>query len=126
MARIHLATNQILAEIGHPGAGQEPVQLAFQERAGWIIVSLARRGWLDAVPADQREAFLQAVRGLYHLAGVDLVWEQVVARFGPHVNWYDVNAEGLCCGGTGGMPPPSCTGSATRRPTLPGRRRRTA
>jgi len=24
-----------------------------------------------------------------------LVWEQVVARFGPTVTWYDVNAEGL-------------------------------
>ena len=30
--------------------------------AGWILVSLARRGWLDAVPVEQREAFLQAVR----------------------------------------------------------------
>ncbi len=95
LSRIHLATNQILVEIGHPGAGREPVQLAFQERAGWVIVSLAQRGWLDAVPAEQREAFLQAVHGLYHLAGVDLVWEQVAARFGPNVNWYDVNAEGL-------------------------------
>ena len=93
--RIQAATNQVLAEIGHPGVVQEPVQLVFQERAGWIIVSLARRGWLDAVPVEQREAFLQAVRGLYHWAGVDLVWEQVVAQFGPTVTWYDVNAEGL-------------------------------
>ena len=57
VAGIHLATNQILAEIGHPGAGQEPVQLAFQERAGWILVSLARRGWLDAVPRGPTRDF---------------------------------------------------------------------
>ncbi|MCU0979564.1 MAG: hypothetical protein MUF25_10415 [Pirellulaceae bacterium] len=93
--RIQTATNQVLAEIGYPGGAQQSVQLVFQERAGWIIVSLARRGWLDAVPVEQREAFLQAVRGLYYWAGVDLVWEHVVARFGPTIIWYDVTAEGL-------------------------------
>jgi len=95
LAQIRLATNQILVEIGCPSVGPGTLQLAFQERAGWIIASLAQRGWLDAVCAEQREAFLQAVRGLYHLAGVDLVWEQVAARFGPNVNWYDVTVEGL-------------------------------
>jgi hypothetical protein len=93
--RIQAATNQVLAEIGHPGFARPSVQLRFQERAGWIIVSLARRGWLDDVPGEQREAFLQAMRGLYHWAGVDMVWEHVVARFGPTIIWYDVNAEGL-------------------------------
>jgi hypothetical protein len=93
--RIQAATNRVLVEIGHPGVAQEPAQLVLQERAGWIIATLARRGWLDAVRAEQRETFGQAVRGLYHWAGVDLVWEQVVERFGPNVTWYDVNAEGL-------------------------------
>ena len=78
------------------------MQLAFQERAGWIIVSLVQRGWLDAVSADQRDAFRLAVRGLFHLAGVDLVWEQVAARFGPNVNWYDITAEGLLLWRDGG------------------------
>jgi hypothetical protein len=95
VGRIQLATNQILADVGHPALPREPLQLAFQERAGWIIVSLPQRGWLDAVPADQREAFLQAAQGLYHLAGVDMIWERVVSQFGPAGIWYDVNAAGL-------------------------------
>ena len=95
IARIHLATNQVLVDIGNSRSGPDPVQLAFQERAGWIIVSLAQRGWLDAVPEDQRETFWQAIHGLFHLAGVDLIWERVVEEFGPAGIWYDVNSEGL-------------------------------
>lgn len=95
VGRIQLASNQILTEVGHPAFPREPVQLAFQERAGWIILSLPQRGWLDAVPADQKDVFLQAVHGLSHLAGVDLIWERVVSQFGPDGIWYDVNAEGL-------------------------------
>lgn len=93
--RIHLATNQVLAEIGHPDGGPGPVQLVFQERAGWIIASLSQRGWLDTVPREQREVFFQALLGLYHGAGVDLIWEPVIARFGPHAVWYDIRTEGL-------------------------------
>jgi len=95
VSRIHAATNQVLAEIRHPLLGHQSVRLLFQERAGWILVSLARRGWLDDVPAPQREAFQQALRGLYHWAGVDMVWDDVVARLGPAPTWYDVNTQGL-------------------------------
>nr|HPM82168.1 nucleoporin [Candidatus Anammoximicrobium sp.] len=93
--RMQLASNQIQAEIGHPDFPRQPLRLAFQERAGWIIVSLPQRGWLDALPADQRAVCLRAVQGLYHLAGGDFIWEHLVSQFKPAGTWYDVNAEGL-------------------------------
>ncbi len=95
VGRLHAATNQVLAEIRHPGFTAQPVQLLFQERAGWILVTLARRGWLDDVPEPQREAFVQAVQGVYHWAGVDMVWDDMMARLGPTVTWYDVSSQGL-------------------------------
>ena len=66
-----------------------------QERAGWLVASVPSRGWLDTLPGDEREAFTDALSGLYKAAGVDMVWERVVERVGPVLFWYDVIGDGL-------------------------------
>lgn len=97
--RIQLEGHRVVAEIERHGAGggtqSAPLQLSFQERAGWIIAALPQRGWLDAAPVGQQDAVYQALRGLYHAAGVHLVWEHVQARCGPDAVWYDFRVEGL-------------------------------
>ena len=78
-----------------PPRAAPPLRLTFQQRGGWIVAALPQRGWLDAVDEDQAKTFLDALRGQFRLAGVDLIWEQVAARFGPDVYWYDIDAAGL-------------------------------
>ena len=66
-----------------------------QERGGWLVASVPSRGWLDTLPGDEREAFTNALSGLYKAAGVDMVWERVVERVGPVLFWYDMIGDGL-------------------------------
>ena len=69
--------------------------MAFQHRVGWILSTLVQTGWLDSVSAEQRATLLDALRGLYKAAGVDLVWEHVAAQLGGDLFWCDVVDDGL-------------------------------
>ena len=95
LGRIRLATNQLSIELCRPDLIHEPLWLMFQERGGWMVASMIHRGWLDAIPAAERETFSNAIRGLYKSAGVDMIWERVVERFGPALFWYDIIGDGL-------------------------------
>lgn len=89
-----LAPNRIVLPI-ELGPGQEPVQLALEERNGWIIGSVPDEGGLRDLTAEQRAAFADAVVGLYKWAGADAVREHVAAAFGPQAYQFDAVAEGL-------------------------------
>jgi hypothetical protein len=54
-----------------------PVRLEWEEQAGWLVASLREPGWLEMLADEQRQAVTTALAGLYKLAGVDLVHEQV-------------------------------------------------
>lgn len=95
VGRIRLASNQISIELCRPDLVHEPLWLMIQERAGWLVASLPSRGWLDALPAEEREIFTNALHGLYKVAGIDMVWERVVERLGPVLFWYDIIGDGL-------------------------------
>jgi hypothetical protein len=58
-------------------AGGEPVRLEWEEQAGWLLASIREPGWLQTLDEDQRQAVTTALAGLYKLAGIDLVYEQV-------------------------------------------------
>jgi hypothetical protein len=95
VGRIRLATNLVSIEVGRGDGRDDPVVLMFQQRAGWIIASMPRRGWLDAAPRDERQAFLNALNGLYKYAGVDLIWERLEERLGADLVWHEVHSDGL-------------------------------
>jgi hypothetical protein len=95
IAAVHLAANRAVIQLRHPGLSGDPLELAFQERGGWLMAHMPQRGWLDAAPQDQRTTFLDAVNGFYKCAGVDLVWERAVPRLGADIHWYDVNRDGI-------------------------------
>jgi hypothetical protein len=96
------------AVLGHPvvapnrivltvvvGFGREPVQIALEERNGWIIGSVADVGGLGEVRPEQQAAFVDALLGLYKRAGVHVVREQVASVFGPQAYQFDAIPEGL-------------------------------
>jgi hypothetical protein len=89
-----LGPNRIVLPV-EIGTGREPVEIALEERHGWIIGSVADEGGLAAVRPEQRAAFADALFGLYKRAGVHVVREQVAAVFGPQAYSFDAIPEGL-------------------------------
>jgi hypothetical protein len=60
-----------------------PVRLEWEDQAGWLVASIRVPGWLESLSEDQRQAVTTALAGLYKLAGVDLVREQVRENLPP-------------------------------------------
>jgi hypothetical protein len=75
VAFIHLATCRIRIELACAALDEDRFVLDFDEEAGKLIVGIRQAGWLDRLQRPRRKAFLDALIGLYKLAGVDGVRE---------------------------------------------------
>lgn len=53
------------------------VRLEWEDSAGWLVASIREPGWLKTLSDEQQQAVTTALAGLYKLAGIDLVREQV-------------------------------------------------
>jgi hypothetical protein len=98
VAGVSLAGNRVKVRLGRDGGA--PCVIAFEEQSGWLVGSVAERGWTADLAAEDRIIFENALAGLYQLAGVDLVREQIEAalpRAAPSAGAppYDVSDEGL-------------------------------
>jgi hypothetical protein len=94
LARVDLASNQIRLELARAGAVDPPLRLAIAERAGRLVARVEEPGWLGSLSPGDRAALARMLAGLYKLAGVDLVAEQVRAALPPGAAW-DVTDRGL-------------------------------
>jgi len=74
---IHLATNRIRVELCHLDNAENSLWLEFAERSGWLVARLTRSGWLGDVTKRQRHVLRTALAGLYKLAGVTIIAEQL-------------------------------------------------
>lgn len=95
-----IASNRVQLELVCTGLSPEPCWIAFDEQAGLILASVPSPGWVAALPEPSRTIFENALAGLYQLAGVDLVREQIDASLcratgAPRAPPYDLSAEGL-------------------------------
>jgi hypothetical protein len=72
-----------------------PLEIHFEEIAGWLLARIAKPGWLPALDIDQAKLWKTALRGFYKKAGVDIVREQVEACLGSPCPPYDIAEEGL-------------------------------
>jgi hypothetical protein len=99
---ISLGSNRIRIDLDCPALGERPLVIAFEEHAGWLVALVARPGWLEELSPAQRGALTTALAGLYKLAGVDLVREQVEAGLGGGPLAYVLGAEGLVVWATDG------------------------
>lgn len=94
VSRVEAGSNRIRIELECLELDHATVEIAFEEQAGWLLAGIARVGWLPGLTPQQRDTFARALAGLYKLAGVDLVREQIDASF-PRSMSYDVAEEGL-------------------------------
>jgi hypothetical protein len=91
---IQTASNSFSIELVGSTHSDEPAQFRFQEQSGWLIVTIARTGWLELIPSEQRNSVLHALEGFYRKGGIDLVREQLETNLtGEHP--YDIDSEGL-------------------------------
>jgi hypothetical protein len=63
------------------------VRLEWEEQAGWLIASIREPGWLETLDNVPRQDVTTALAGLYKLAGIDLVSEQVRENLPPRANF---------------------------------------
>src|SRR5262249_30086205 len=72
-----------------------PVKLDIEAQAGWIVAGLAEPGWLNRLTVDQARTAVVALAGLYKLAGIDMVREQIQANLPPGAARYDLRPNPL-------------------------------
>ncbi len=92
---IHLGSNRIRVDLSCPPLGAEDLAITFTEQAGWLVAGIARRGWLPRLESEPRHALRTALAGLYKMAGVRLIGEEIEALLGPEPMPFDVAPEGL-------------------------------
>jgi hypothetical protein len=77
--RVQLATNRIRFELTHAAWPATPVEIEIEHHHRWLLAGIRHPGWLERLSAEQQRAFATCLAGLYKLADVDLVREQLLA-----------------------------------------------
>ncbi len=90
VGQIVLSCNRVRIELMHADYPTEAVWLAFEERSGWQLGSLEEVGWLKHLTVDQRQVMSSALTGLYKIAGIDFVREQLTALLSPAIPSYEL------------------------------------
>jgi hypothetical protein len=80
---VELAVTRIAVELLCPAVDPSPATLFFEQRGGWILAGLQHPGWMGRTAGDRASLLSAALLGLYKLAAVDLVQEQIEAAFAP-------------------------------------------
>lgn len=82
-------------KIGLLREGEPSARIQFLEQSGWLVAEVSEPGWTARLPRDEKQRFETALGGLYRLAGVDLVREQVNACLPNPRPPFDVADRGL-------------------------------
>ncbi len=90
---ITMASNRVRIELLCPGKDAGSAEISFEEQSGLLLGTISRAGFIDTLEGEQRIVFENALAGLYKVAGVDLVREQVDAVLGG-LPW-DITDDGL-------------------------------
>lgn len=95
---VDLGSNRVRIEVVCPSISQAPCTILLEEQSGMLVAGIPEPGWLDALPGgaagEARFLVENALAGVYQLAGVDLVREQIEAALDGHPP-YDISDEGL-------------------------------
>jgi hypothetical protein len=95
VGHIELASNRLRVELINADHADRPARLEWYEQDGWLIAQLNERGWFDQIAEMPREAVTTALVGLYKLAGIDIVREQVHANVPRPISCFDLTAHDL-------------------------------
>jgi hypothetical protein len=94
LGSIHLSTNRIRIVLHYSAAADRPFELALDMRSGWLVAGVLRPGWTERLEPAERLVLETALAGVYKMAGVEMVREQLGAILPPSAEW-DVAGEGL-------------------------------
>lgn len=92
---IVVSTNRFTVELANAACPDRPIELVIAEQSGWLLAGIARPGWISTLNAEQCQVLRAALAGLYKLAGVDLVREQIESKLGSPPHPYDIAETGL-------------------------------
>jgi len=98
VGEIHTGLNNVAVELLAPDADEVVLTLDFERREGWLLVRGSGWDWLVGLAPARRRAFTLALLGLYKMAGVDLVQEQLAACLAGHPrveDEFELKPEGL-------------------------------
>ncbi len=87
VGEVRLGVTRIVVDLLCPRLKGGPAELRFEQRSGFLIASLARRGWVDHLPEAEATLIARGLAGVYRMAAVDIVAEQVEAFVGPRHGW---------------------------------------
>src|SRR5262249_14181764 len=79
VAQVVLSCARIRSELAHADCPEESAWVALEEQSGWLVAGVQEAGWMRQLKAGQRRALASALAGLYRLAGVHFVREQLAA-----------------------------------------------
>ncbi|MBL8786090.1 MAG: hypothetical protein JNJ59_14415, partial [Deltaproteobacteria bacterium] len=93
---VRLTPQRIALDIGCAPLGA-PMTLTFDERAGLLVAGVLTMGFSATLDHERRAALDEALQGLYRLAGVDLVREDIEAHLpgAPGEATYHITARGM-------------------------------
>ncbi len=74
---VQITTNRVQVTLEEASFPDQPMRLEFAEQSGWLVGVTRESGWLCQLEPDDAEVFKAALTGLYKLAAVDLVREQI-------------------------------------------------
>lgn len=97
---ISAASNRILVEIIRDDvAGAESqessLRIVLEEQSGLLLATVINVGWVDDLDQAARQTLSLSLLGFYHLCGVDLTREQIIANFSPREVFFDITDQGL-------------------------------
>jgi hypothetical protein len=90
VGRVEMASNRVRLELAHADRPGRAAWLEWQDQEGWLTARLADAGWLADLPPAPRQAVATALAGLYKLAGIDVIHEQVLANLPAPVARFDL------------------------------------
>ncbi len=82
IGQIDLAATRIRVSLECPPRGL-PARISFEQHDGWIVAGIDEPGWMLSTSPAESTMLSLALLGLYQIAGVDLVQEQIEALFAP-------------------------------------------
>ncbi len=79
VGRLEPATNRFDLELWCSLAPERTLLMRWEDLNGWLAARIVDPGWMIELPVETRSRLNVALTGLYKLAGVDLVREQVLS-----------------------------------------------
>jgi hypothetical protein len=103
---VRAATNRVKIALGCGAISKARLWLTIELQSGWLMAGIAEPGWLAHLGQERLEVLRTALIGLYKLAGVDLVREQIEAHLPVPPPVYEMTNGTLAvwCAGPSGPP----------------------